>query len=72
MRQWIVQIRHKSKKAFPETFLLEATSYHARDLEMWIRAMHEAGVIKDFLFEPVQPTNYEKLGKFLASIDTRF
>lgn len=71
MRQWVVQIRHKGRKEFPETFLLQATDHHAKDLEEWIRAMHEAGAIKDFLFQPVQPTDYQKLGKFLASIDTR-
>jgi len=71
MRHWVVQIRHKSRREFPETFYLEATASQARELEEWIRAMFHAGVIKDFLFEPVQTSSYTMVSRFLASIDSR-
>lgn len=71
MRYWIVQVRPKRRKDFPESFVLEATAPEARELERWIRDMFEAGVIKDFLFQPVTFDKYETLSKFLASIDKR-
>ena len=71
MRYWIVQVRPKSRKDFPESFIFEGTTHHAKELEEWIRAMFEAGVIKDFLFQPVETSDYTQLSKFLASIDKR-
>lgn len=71
MRYWIVQIRPKKRKDFPESFILEAKDYEAKELEQWIRDMFDAGVIKDFLFQPVTFSKYQELSKFLASIDKR-
>lgn len=71
MRHWVVQIRIKSRREFPETFYLEATTQQARELEEWIRAIFHAGVIKDFLFEPVKPSSYNTVSGFLSVIDKR-
>lgn len=72
MKTWIVQIRRKSRKEFPTTFWLEATTLEARELEHRIRAQFEAGNIKDFLFEPVQVSSFSDVEQTLIDIERGF
>lgn len=69
MRNWVVQIRRKSRKELPSTFWLQATDDDARELEKRIRRMFEQGQIKDFLFEPVQVSSFVEVADEIIGIE---
>lgn len=72
MRQWIVLIQVKSRREYPELFVFEGSSEEAKELEDRIRALFDAGKIKNFAFQPIRgPFRYEHADEILGYFEGR-
>jgi hypothetical protein len=69
MGTWIVQIRRRSRREFPTTLWFQGSPEEARELEGRVRALFEAGAIKDFLFEPVEAASYGDVDAVLVEVE---
>lgn len=68
MRYFIVMFKVKSRKEFPQMWVLQATTEEAAELEYRLRMAFEHGVVKDFSFEPVEVTSTSAVSAAFKSL----